>query len=290
MRNGMPRTVKRTAGMLAVTVIALVGTLQAQFDYRAKVVKIEDLTHDVRRVGLELEKSEGFSFTPGQYVFVRIPEYYVKQWNRKYGTDHEQVFRPYSFASSSSKLPRFDVIIKWARPPRDKDVPPGIASSFVHQHLRVGDVLEITEPTGTLYLRADTGEPIIIVAGGSGAAPFVSLLEYFFEREFDKNNEIYFFFGVRSKRDLFLHDRFLAWDKSKPRFHYIPALSHPRPDDNWEGETGYVQIPLGKRIEGPTGAHAYLAGPPIMIKFVEEVLRSKGITKDRTHYDEIEAR
>ena len=82
------------AGVLAVTVIALVGTLQAQFDYRAKVVKIEDLTHDVRRVGLKLEESEGFSFTPGQYVFVNIPEYYLKQWNRKYGTDHEQVIRP----------------------------------------------------------------------------------------------------------------------------------------------------------------------------------------------------
>lgn len=290
MRIGMFRAARRLVGALSVMGFALAGTLQAQFDYQAKVVKIEDLTHDVRRVRLELVDSEGFTFTPGQYTFVSIPEYFVKQWNQKYGTDHEEIFRPYSFASSSSKLPRFDWIIKWARPPRGKDVPPGIASSFVHQHLRVGDVLEMTEPTGDLYLRADTGEPIIIVAGGSGAAPFVSLLEYFFEKKFDENNEIYFFFGVRSKRDLFLHDRFLAWDESKPRFHYIPALSHPQPEDDWQGETGYVQIPLDKHIKGPSRAHAYLAGPPIMIRFVEEVLRSKKITKDRTHYDEIEAR
>ncbi len=290
MRKGTLRTVKRLISALAVAGVMLVGTLQAQFEYRAKVVKIEDLTHDVRRVGLQLASSEGFTFTPGQYTFVSIPEDFVKEWNQKYGTTHEQVFRPYSFASSSSKLPRFDLIIKWARPPRGKDVPPGIASTFVHQHLKVGDVLEITAPAGDLYLRADTGEPIIIVAGGSGAAPFVSLLEYFFEKKFDKNNEIYFFFGVRSKRDLFLHDRFMAWDKSKPRFHYIPALSRPQPEDDWKGETGYVQIPLDKHIQGPSGAHAYLAGPPIMIREVEKVLRSKKITRDRTHYDEIEAR
>ena len=218
----MPRTVKQMAGVLAVVAIALVGTLRAQFDYQAKVVKIEDLTHDVRRVGLQLVKSEGFSFTPGQYTFVSIPEYFVKQWNRKYGTDHEQVFRPYSFASSSSKLPRFDVIIKWARPPRGKDVPPGIASSFVHQHLRVGDVLEITEPTGDLYLRADTGEPIIIVAGGSGAAPFVSLLEYFLKGNLTRITRFTFSSAFEASAISFFTIAFSPGTRASPAFTTSP--------------------------------------------------------------------
>ena len=290
MLNTRPRTIKRLVSMALVTWLSLLGTVLGQFDYQAKVVKIEDLTHNVRRVRLQLTNSKGFTFTPGQYTFVSIPETFVQEWNQKYKTSHQQVFRPYSFASSSSKLPHFDLIIKLARAPRGKDVPPGLASTFVHTRLNVGTVLEITGPTGDLYLRSNTGEPIIIVAGGSGAAPFVSLLEYFFEKEFDQSNDIYFYFGVSSKRDLFLHDRFTAWNKSKPRFHYIPSLSRPKPEDNWEGETGYIQLALEKYTKGPSGAHAYLAGPPIMIREVEKVLRSKGITKDRTHYDEIEAR
>jgi len=260
------------------------------FEFKAEVIKIEDLTHNVRRVGLRLKNSKGFTFTPGQYTFVRIPKSFVKKWNQQYKTSHDEVFRPYSFASSSSHLPLFDLIIKLARAPRGKDVPPGIASTFIHSHLKVGDRLELSAPTGDLYLKPDTGEPIIIVAGGSGAAPFVSLLQYFFEKDFHKNNEIYFFFGVRSKRDLFLHDQFVAWDQSKPKFHYIPGLSRPQPEDNWKGETGYIQLALDKHLKGPSGAHAYLAGPPIMIREVEKVLRRKGITKNRTHYDEIEAR
>jgi len=290
MLNKRPRTIKRLVSMTVVTWLSLLGTVLGQFDYQAKVVKIEDLTHNVRRVRLQLANSKGFTFTPGQYTFVSIPETFVQEWNQKYTTSHQQVFRPYSFASSSSKLPYFDLIIKLARAPRGKDVPPGLASTFVHTRLKVGTVLEITGPTGDLYLRSNTGEPIIIVAGGSGAAPFVSLLEYFFEKEFDQSNDIYFYFGVSSKRDLFLHDRFTAWNKSKPRFHYIPSLSRPKPEDDWEGETGYIQLALEKHTKGPSRAHAYLAGPPIMIREVEKVLRSKGITKDRTHYDEIEAR
>ena len=290
MLNTLPRTIKWLVSMVLVTWLSLVGTVLGQFNYQAKVVKIEDLTHNVRRVRLQLTNSKGFTFTPGQYTFVRIPETFVKEWNQKYNTSHQQVFRPYSFASSSSKLPCFDLIIKLARAPRGKDVPPGLASTFVHTRLKVGAVLEITGPTGDLYLRSNTGEPIIIVAGGSGAAPFVSLLEYFFEKKFDQNNDIYFYFGVSSKRDLFLHDRFTAWNKSKPRFHYIPSLSRPKLEDNWEGETGYIQLALEKYTKGPSGAHAYLAGPPIMIREVEKVLRSKEITKDRTHYDEIDAR
>ena len=87
--------------------------------------------------------------------------------------------------------------------------------------------MRFSAPAGNLYLRKDTGRPIVIVAGGTGAAPFISLLEYWFENGFEKNNEIYFFFGVRSRRDLFWHERFQEWARTKTKFRYIPALSSP---------------------------------------------------------------
>jgi len=265
--------------------------LQADlFQHEAQVVKIEDLTHDTRLVRFKLVDSKDFKFTPGQYVFLKVPDDYVREWNERYKTSHKEVTRPYSFASSSSKLPLFDMIIKLASPPRGKDVPPGLASSFIHERLQVGDTLRISQPLGELFLRKDTGRPVLIVAGGTGAAPFISLLQYWFENEFDRNNEIYFYFGVRAKKDLFFHEQFQQWAREKKNFHYVPALSNPDPGDDWKGETGYIQLVVDKFLKGPSDADAYLAGPPVMITETVKVLSAKGITKEHIHYDEIEVK
>jgi Na+-transporting NADH:ubiquinone oxidoreductase subunit F len=135
-------------------------------------------------------------------------------------------------------------------------------------------------------LRKDAGRPIIIVAGGTGAAPFLSLLEYWFENGFEKNNRIYFFFGVRSKRDLFYDERFRTWAREK-KLQYFPALSNPAPEDGWQGETGFIQTVVDKHISAPSDADAYLAGPPIMVTETVKVLNAKGIGKERIHFDQI---
>jgi NAD(P)H-flavin reductase len=277
---------RRTLGFLALG-LALGWRLGAeQFPYRAQVVEIESLTHDTKRFRFRLREEKGFRFTPGQYTFLKVPDDFVREWNARYQTTHGEVSRPYSFASSSSRLPLFDLIIKLAAAPPGKEVPPGIATTYLHTRLKTGDEVLFSAPAGSLYLRKDTGRPILIIAGGTGAAPFVSLLEYWFENQFEKNNEIYFFFGVRSRRDLFLHERFEAWAREK-KIRYIPALSNPAPGDAWTGETGFIQVIVDKYISGPSQADAYLAGPPIMVREAVKVLNSKGIGKDRIHYDEI---
>ena len=278
---------RRTCGFLALW-LSLGLQLRADgFPHSAKVVEIEDLTPDTKRIRFRLLDTPGFSFTPGQYTFLQVPDDYVRQWNERYQTTHREVARPYSFASSSSRLPLFDLIIKLAGAPPGKDVPPGLASTYVHTRLKTGDEVRFSAPAGSLYLRKDTGRPIVILAGGSGAAPFVSLLEYWFENQFDQNNEIYFFFGVRGRRDLFLHERFQDWARTKKKFHYVPALSSPAREDNWQGETGFIQAAVDKYISAPSEADAYLAGPPIMVREVVKVLHAKGIGKERIHYDEI---
>jgi Na+-transporting NADH:ubiquinone oxidoreductase subunit F len=281
---------RRTFGLLALWLGCAVNLLGDSHPYRARVIEIEDLTHDTKRIRFRLLDATGFSFTPGQYTFLKVPDDYVKQWNARYGTTHGEVARPYSFASSSSRLPGFDLMIKLARPPAGKDVPPGIATTYVHTQLKAGDEVRFSAPAGSLYLRKDTGRPIVIVAGGTGAAPFISLLEYWFENGFDKNNEIYFFFGVRSRKDLFWHERFQEWARTKTKFRYIPALSNPAPEDKWNGETGFIHLAVEKHIAAPSEADAYLAGPPVMVREVVKVLNSKGIGKERIHYDAIAVR
>ena len=69
------------------------------------MIEIEDLTHDTKRIRFRLLDAKGFAFTPGQYTFLKVPDDYVKQWNARYKTTHGEIARPYSFASSSSRLP-----------------------------------------------------------------------------------------------------------------------------------------------------------------------------------------
>jgi Na+-transporting NADH:ubiquinone oxidoreductase subunit F len=278
---------RRIFGFLTLWFVAVASLSAGDYPYRARVTEIEDLTPDTKRIRFRLLDVKGFAFTPGQYTFLKLPDDYVQQWNAKYQTTHKEVARPYSFASSSSRLPFFDLMVKLAGPPPGKDVPPGIASTYIHRQLKAGDEASFSVPAGNLFLRKDTGRPIVIVAGGTGAAPFISLLEYWFEKGFEKNNEIYFFFGVRSRRDLFLHERFQEWARTKPKFHYIPALSSPTPDDKWDGETGFIQLTVDKHVAAPSDADAYLAGPPIMVREVVKVLNSKGIGKEHIHFDEI---
>jgi NAD(P)H-flavin reductase len=280
---------RRGFAWLALWVSIAPGLGADRFPHRAKVSEIEDLTHDTKRIRFNLADAKGFHFTPGQYTFLRVPDRFVKRWNERYGTSHKEVARAYSFASSSSRLPSFDLIIKLAGPPPGKDVPPGVASTYVHTELKTGDEVSFSAPTGRLYLRKDTGRPIIIIAGGTGAAPFISLLEYWFENQFERNNQISFFFGVRSKRDLFFDERFRTWAREK-KLRYIPALSSPAREDGWQGETGLIQTIVDKHVPAPSEADAYLAGPPIMVREAVKVLNAKGIGKERIHYDEIAVR
>jgi Na+-transporting NADH:ubiquinone oxidoreductase subunit F len=281
---------RRVFALLGVS-LALVCELKAdRFPYHGRVVGIENLTHDTRRISFRVTDGQELQFTPGQYIFLKVPEKYVQAWNECYQTTFKEVARPYSFASSPSRLPRFDLIIKLVPAPPGRKVPPGLASTYVHTWLRIGDVVDFSAPMGNLALPNDSGRPIVIVAGGTGAAPFVSMLEYWFENPLQRSNEIYFFVGVRRRRDLFLQEQFQKWARTKKNFHYIPALSAPEPEDDWQGETGYIQTVVEKQTASIANADVYLAGPPIMVREAVKVLNAKGITRERIHFDPIEVR
>ena len=256
--------------------------------WRAKVVRLEALTHNVRRVSL-LPLDTEFTFAAGQYVLLRAPAGYLTDFNARYQTKHKQVARPYSFASMPAAGSGFDLIIKHypAPPDREDQVPPGVLSTYVHKHLKVGDTVQLGKPRGKLYSPTEPDRPVVMVAGGVGAAPFVGLLSHLFREGVDKEREIYFFLGVRSRKDLLLHEQFGQWAKTKPAFHYIPALSHPEPTDNWNGRKGYINVVLEKHFKDQLDAEVYLAGSPVMVKFTRQVLDKLGVEKARVHKDPI---
>lgn len=254
-------------------------------DFQAEVVNVEDLNINVKRVRLRAS-DPAFQFEPGQFVLLRLPDSYLAEFNGKYGTAHKDVSRPYSFASSPSEAPFFDLIIKHYPAPPGKDVPPGLASTFVHTRVNKGDRLSFSEPMGSLYQPDASADPIIVVAGGVGASPFIGLVKHWFEKKLNERRKIYFFFGVNSKEDFFLEKELASWAKKK-NFTYVPAIARPAPEDNWKGETGYINAVLDRHFEGPLQADAYLAGAPIMVSETIKVLTAKGVPASRIHHDPV---
>ncbi len=192
----------------------------------------------------------------------------------EYELTSEKVYRAYSISSQPSRDDEIELEIRL--------VPSGICTTYVFEHLKVGDNVTINGPYGHFYLQ-DTDAKIIFVAGGSGNAPIKSILNDMLEKDIQR--EAIYFFGARSKCDLFLVDEMREMEKKLPNYKYVPTLSQPLPEDNWEGDVGRVTTAIERHIESGENTEAYLCGSPGMIESVVEVLKKKGIPEDKIYFD-----
>lgn len=236
------------------------GLLGAK-EYKAKVVKIKDLTHDIKLVDFKLIEPDKMAFRPGQYAQLRVPGI--------------EVIRAYSIASSPSETDHLEFIIRL--------VPKGQATTFVHLALEVDDEIIITGPYGDFYLKEDSDKEIVCIAGGSGKAPIRAIL--FYLKEHGMNRKVRYFFGARTKKDLYYTDEFMQLSKEYPNFQYIPALSEPLPEDNWQGDVGLITDVVDKYCNELQEAEAYLCGSPRMIDACVDVLRKNKIQEENIFYD-----
>jgi len=133
-------------------------------------------------------------------------------------------------------------------------------------------------------LREKSNSDIICIGGGSGMAPLWSLLNSMAERGIERKATYYY--GARTRKDLFYLDRLQQLEKRLPGFRFVPALSMATPEDEWDGETGLITEVLERNLEvGQTQIQAYLCGPPPMIDAAIPVLVRKGISEDRIFFD-----
>ena len=233
--------------------------------YRSRVVRIRDLTHDIKEVTLELIDPPEIELTAGQFVQFQTPEYEL--------TD-EPIYRAYSVASAPTSRNQIELEIR--------QVPNGICTTYVHSYLKEGDEVIFNGPYGEFYLR-DTERKVICIAGGSGMAPIKSILLDMVEKGTDRRVE--YFFGAVSKRDIFLVDEMKALEDQLPNFRFIPALSEPKPEDGWDGETGLITAVLDRLVPSADDMEAYLCGSPGMIDACVAVLTKKGMPEDLIYYD-----
>lgn len=227
------------------------------------VEEIEPLTHDIKHLVLKFaEPGQRMLFTAGQYADIRIP-----------GSEEH---RAYSMANTPNTNDRLEFIIKV--------FPGGRFSSLLEGGISVGQELEVKGPYGVFMLREKSNSDIVCIGGGSGMAPLWSLLNSMAERGIERKATYYY--GARTRKDLFYLDRLKQLEERLPGFRFVPALSMVTEEDEWDGETGLITEVLNRNLEGgQTKMQAYLCGPPPMIDAAIPVLVGKGISEDRIFFD-----
>ncbi len=162
-------------------------------------------------------------------------------WSLKMKND-EEIFRAYSMANHPAEGDIIMLNIRIATPPWDRannkwmDVNPGICSSFVFSQ-KPGDKVTISGPYGEFFIK-DTKKEMIYVGGGAGMAPLRSHIFHLFHTLKTTDRKVSYWYGGRSKRELFYTDHFRKIEEQFPNFKYHIALSEPMEEDNWKVKDG----------------------------------------------------
>ena len=155
--------------------------------------------------------------------------------------------------------------------------------SFDELFLAVGDRLDLTGPFGVFTLREGYDSDLVLVGGGAGMAPILSLLRSMAEKGIERKATYYY--GARGRRDLCFEEELRALETALPGFRYVPALSEPAADDGWDGEVGLITDVVKRHEAGLKGAHAYVCGPPPMVEAAMPLLGTLGVEEKRIYYD-----
>lgn len=206
---------------------------------------------------VELEHRAGLSFLPGQYVNIQVP-----------GTDQT---RSYSFSSGPSR-PRVSFLVR--------NVRQGAMSTWLCETAKVGDPIEFRGPMGSFYLRP-IERPMLFLAGGTGLAPFLSMLDKIVE-EGGSPHPVHMILGVNSDEDLVGIDRLETYAQRLPNFTYACTVASP---DSAHPYKGYVTHHIIASQLNGGDADVYLCGPPPMVDAVRSFLASEGLTPCNFYYE-----
>ena len=217
--------------------------------------------------------------------------------------NNETVERAYSMASYPAEGKQVMLNVRIATPPWDgkkndwMTVNPGIASSYIFSK-KPGDTVTISGPYGEFFINESDAE-MLYVGGGAGMAPMRSHLYDLF-RTLETGRKVTFWYGGRSKRELFYVDHFRALEKDYPNFKFYIALSEPLEEDNWkvkdsldsegDGFTGFIhQVVIDNYLsnhESPEDIEVYFCGPPLMNIAVAKMAEDFGVPPENVRFDD----
>lgn len=160
--------------------------------------------------------------------------------------------------------------------------PGGKIGAFVSR-MSVGQSFEMMGPFGNFALSGNEWRPCVLVAGGTGLAPIVSVLDEAFSKGNRRPTTLYY--GTRSQADLYCLDLLRNWSNRFPSFRFVPVLSHEPSDSDWMGSRGMVTDALAPSLVDAFGLEAYVCGPPAMIDATLGLLESAGIPPEDIRTD-----
>lgn len=223
-----------------------------------RVAEMRPLSPEVMALYLRLPPVEKLVFLPGQYIDVLLP------------SNHR---RSFSLANPPRDDARLEIHVGL--------VPGGRFSEDVFRHMRVGALLEIQGPLGVFFLREDSTQPILMVAGGTGFAPFKSMLRYLFARQ--PQREVALYWGARNDAGLYERAQVEEWARTQSGFRFVPVLSEEPHADNARG--GFVHEAVINDHAELSGFDLYLAGPPAMVRTARQTFLTRGADPERVFSD-----
>ena len=228
-----------------------------QRQLKCRVAGLEQATHDIRIVRLEILSGGPFSFAAGQYAQVKFAGLPA---------------RDYSMANRPDQAGlEFHI----------RQLGGGTASVYAATQLKLGDPVSVEGPLGTSYLRALHTGPILAIAGGSGLAPIKSIVATALAQGMAQPIRLYF--GVRDERDLYGEREMAALAAVHPNFRFTPVLSTP--SGPTARRTGFVHHAVAADLDDIDGMKAYLAGPPPMVEAAAALLAARGLRREDIHAD-----
>lgn len=232
--------------------------------FGATLTAFRDLTHDMREFAFSAKDAPGF--LPGQYALFYLPGL--------------EAPRTYSMSNIDDGSGAWQFIVR--------RVPGGIGTVTLFDKVAVGSQIPLDGPYGLAYLRPASPRDLVLIGGGSGLAPVLSLARgAVAERGLDARN-IHIFYGARTARDLCGRRELEALPGFGTRITFTPVLSEPQADSNepWTGAAGFVHEEARAFI-GERWAHFeyYFAGPPPMAQAVQQMLIEKRVPYPQVHFD-----
>jgi len=272
--------------------------------YSATVISNDNVAPFIKELILKLDNEKELNFKSGAYIQIDIPGFElsfkefsvdgrfheswdkVDLWSLK-ASSEEPVYRAYSLSNPPSEKNVLRFTIRIATPPAGKKgISPGLSSSYIFS-LKPGDNVTLTGPYGNFFIK-NTDREMCFIGGGAGMAPMHShILDQLLTVK--TKRKMTFWYGARSKQDIFYADEFRALEKKFGNFKYYVALSEPQQEEKWEGMTGFVHQCLYDNYlvshKDPSEIEYYLCGPPMMINAAVKMLEGLGVKPDMIAYD-----
>jgi uncharacterized protein len=277
---------RRQAPLIAVTDAgpATIGAWAGWRDFRVARRQQEDPAQS--QCSFYLEPVDGVPlppFKPGQYLTFSLQ---MAEPGAAAGSETRALTRCYSLSDQPAPE-HYRITVKRAGAPASQPaLPPGVSSTWFHDGIHEGDVVSVKAPAGQFFIDSDGATPAVLIGGGIGITPMISMLRWCLNQQ--PQRTVHLYYGVRSSQDHAFKEQLEELAAAHPHFHLNVVYSQPGPDHVQGSDYhhhGYVDLDLLRRTL-PHGRHQfYVCGPAPMMESLVPAIASWGVPTKDIHFE-----